>query len=76
MSRKRPGQLLLPTALALSLTACATNSTLSGPQQPAKIPPPPVELMVPPDLKESYSDSVRRLLLEWRQKLTDWRRSS
>lgn len=76
MSRKRPGQLLLPLALALSLTACATNSTLSTSAQPAKLPPPPVELMVPPDLKESYSDSVQRLLLEWRQKLTDWRQAS
>ena len=76
MSKKRPGRLLLPLALALSLTACATRSTLPAPAQSPKMPPPPVELMVPPDLKESYSDSVRRLLLEWRQKLTDWQRKS
>lgn len=76
MFKKRPGLLLLPLALALSLTACATRSTLPVPSQPAKIPPPPVELMVPPDTKESYSDSVRRLLLEWRQKLTAWQRTS
>lgn len=76
MSRKRTKELLLPIVLAMSLTGCAANSTLSAPAQPAKVPPPPVELMVAPDLKESYSDSVQQLLLEWRQKLTDWRRAS
>ena len=75
MSRKRTGQRLLPLALALSLTACATPSTLPAPS-PAKVPAPPVELMLEPASKESYSDSVRRLLLEWQQRLTDWRRSS
>ena len=72
MSKRKPRQRLLPLALALSLTACATPSV---PPAPAKIPAPPVELMVSPP-SESYSDSVRRLLLEWRQRLTDWRRSS
>ena len=76
MNWKNARQLALPLALALSLTGCATNSTLSAPAQPAKAPPPPVELMAPPELKESYSDSVQRLLLQWRQKLTDWRRTS
>ena len=75
MWKKNAGRLWLPAALALNLMGCATPSTPLTPPQPAKIPPPPVELMQDPS-SGSYSDSVRRLLLEWQQRLTDWRRSS
>lgn len=63
-------------ALSLSLSGCATNSPPPPPVHPVVIPAPPSELMVPPDLSGNYSDSVRQLLLQWRQKLIDWRRSS
>ncbi len=76
MWKKNAGQLWLLAALALSLTGCATNSTPSPPPaKPAQIPPPPVELMQEPS-SGSYSDSVRQLLLEWQQRLIDWRRKS
>jgi hypothetical protein len=32
--------------------------------------------MQEPDLNKSYSDIVQQLLLNWQQKLTDWKRSS
>jgi hypothetical protein len=44
--------------------------------RPASVPPPAPELMQEPDLSASYSDSVRQLLQQWLQKLTEWRRSS
>ena len=59
--------------LALSLSGCATPSP---PAAPVNRPPPAPELLIEPDLSSTYSDSVRRLLLEWQQKLTDWKRSS
>ena len=65
-------------ALALSLTGCATS--LPPPPlvtvQPVQIPPPSPELMEEPDLSVSYSELVQRLFLEWRARLTDWRRGS
>ena len=76
MSKRNAKPLLLPLVLALSLTGCATNSTLSpAPPQPVKIPPPPAELMQEPS-NESYSDSVQRLLYQWQQRLIEWRRRS
>ena len=74
MSRKNAVPLLLLAALAMNLTGCATNSMPAAPK-PVQIPPPPAELMQEPS-NGSYSDSVQRLLLEWRQKLTEWRRRS
>jgi len=76
MSRKNARRLLPLLVLSLSLVGCATSSPPPVVVQPAQIPPPPPELMVQPDLSESYSDIVQRLLQTWRQRLTDWRLSS
>ena len=76
MSKKNARRLLLPLVLSLSLIGCATRSPQAVVVQPAQLPPPAPELMQEPDLSQSYSDIVRRLLLEWRQKLTDWKRKS
>lgn len=62
--------------LSLLLTSCATNLPPPSPVQPAQIPPPPQELMQAPDLSQTYSDIVRKLLLDWQQRLTDWKRRS
>ena len=67
---------LLLLLINLSLTGCATNSTPSTVVRPAQIPPPPAELMESPDLSETYSNLVRKLLLDWQAKLTDWKRGS
>lgn len=75
MFRKSARRLLLPLMLSLTLVGCATSSTPLV-VRPANVPPPAPELMQEPDLSESYSDSVRRLLQQWLQKLTEWRRSS
>lgn len=75
MLKKNARQLALLTLLVLSLTGCATRLPPAV-VKPAQIPPPPPELLEEPDLSKSYSDSVRELLLQWRQKLTDWKRSS
>lgn len=76
MPNSRNGRLLPLLVLSLSLVGCATSSPVPTVIRPVVIPAPPSELMAEPDLSESYSDSVQRLLLEWRQKLIDWRRSS
>lgn len=76
MTRLNVRRLLLPLVLCLSLSSCATSSLPVTPPQPPKIPPPAPELLVEPDLSQSYSDLVRKLLQEWRQRLTDWKRSS
>ena len=77
MRKRNAGRRLLPLVLSLSLIGCATSSPPQQPAvvQPAQIPPPPPEIMVEPDLSQSYSEIVQRLLSIWRQKLTDWRRS-
>lgn len=62
-------------ALVLSLSGCATQSQFVS-VPPPKIPPPPPELMVEPDLSQTYSDIVQKLLLDWHRRLTDWKRSS
>ena len=56
---------LLLTALALSLTACATPSP---PAIQPHLPAPPDLTQQPPP--EPYSQSARRDILTWRQKLT------
>lgn len=75
MSKRSVRPLLLPLLLSLTLIGCATPSP---PQvvKPAAIPAPPAELLEPPDLSQSYSDIVRKLLQTWQQKLTDWKRGS
>lgn len=76
MFKKNAKPLLLPIALAASLMGCATRYTPSAtPQNPPTIPQPPVELMQEPS-SASYSDSVQRLLLEWRERLIAWQRRS
>ena len=60
--------MLTLTALALSLTACATPSPPVV-FTPPKVPPPPPELMTPPDSSE-WSTNVRQLFERWRQMLT------
>ena len=74
MSKRSKRQPALLLVLALNLTACAPSSPVVA--KPAQIPPPAPELMVEPDSSKSYSDSVRQLLFQWRQKLTDWKRGS
>ena len=75
---KRNARLLAPLlALTLSFVGCATPSTpLAPPVAAPKIPPPSPELMQEPPLSGSYSEHVRRLLLEWQERLTAWRRNS
>ena len=75
MSSKNARMILMPLLLALSLSGCATNSPPLV-VKPAQVPPPPAELMQELDLSESYSDIVRRLLLDWHKRLTDWKASS
>lgn len=58
-ARTFPAFAPLLTALALSLTACATP--LPQPVQPPKVPPPPQELMTPPE-PGTYSDAFQNLL--------------
>lgn len=67
---------LLSLLINLNLTGCATNSAPSTVVRPAQIPPPPAELMESPDLSETYSNLVRKLLLDWQQMLTNWQRVS
>lgn len=55
------------TALALSLTACATPLP-PAPLTPVQIPAPP-DLTEPPP-PESYSATVQALLQSWQQRLT------
>lgn len=76
MSTKNARQLWLPLTLSLLLTGCATSSPPVTVSSPPQIPPPPPELMEEPDLSQSYSEIVRKLLLIWQQKLTDWKRGS
>ncbi len=73
MSEKRKKPLLPVLALAMLLTGCATPLPSAT---PPKKPPPAPELMQEPDLSETYSDGVRKLLLDWQRRLTDWKRSS
>lgn len=57
---------LPPLLLAASLTGCATYSPIViEPMRPAPDP----DLMVPPS-RDSYSQSVQRLLQSWRERLT------
>lgn len=66
----RPLRLLLASACALSLTACASSSmpqiapTAPCPRIPA---PPSVKAPLPPG---SYSERARNDIATWRQKLT------
>lgn len=76
MQRKNARQRLPPLMLSLLLTGCATSLPPPAPAQPAQIPPPPQELMQELDLSETYSELVRKLLLDWQRKLTDWKRKS
>ena len=71
---KNVAVLLMLLLLNLSLPGCATSSP--SVVQPARIPAPPPELMEPEDQSVTYSELVRRILSDWRAKLTDWRRSS
>lgn len=73
MCRVNARQIFLPLLLALSLSGCATSSPPVV--QPPQIPPPPSELMQEPS-KDSYSERVRQLLLQWQKMLTDWQRRS
>lgn len=68
MQKKRDALRLLPLALSLSLIGCATRSPPAA-VQPAKIPPPPAELMQPAGPSGKYSESVEKLFLEWRERL-------
>lgn len=76
MRKTNARRLLLPLVLSLSLIGCATPSPPLQAARPAQIPPPPAELLEPPDLSSSYSELVQRLLQTWRQRLTDWKRGS
>lgn len=76
MSKRSVKPLLLPLLLSLTLIGCATPSPPPQVVKPAEIPAPPAELLEPPDLSQSYSDIVRKLLQTWQQKLTDWKRGS
>lgn len=64
--------MLTLTALALSLTACATPSPPVV-FTPPKVPPPPPELMTPPE-PGLWSQSVQALFKRWQQLLTTPRR--
>lgn len=75
MPLRNAKRLGLLAVLVLSLTGCATNSTPSPPPLPLLIPPPSPDLMEPPP-NVDFSESVRLLLLRWRQELTAWQRSS
>ncbi len=76
MSNRNAKQLALQMVLSLSLIGCATQSPSVVQVRPVLIPAPSPELMQEPDLNKSYSDIVQQLLLNWQQKLTDWKRRS
>ncbi len=58
--------------LAMNLTGC---STPSKPQPVPTLPQPPAELLEPQPSTQTYSDRVRALLLDWRQRLTNGAKS-
>lgn len=67
--RTSPQRAALLLALALSLTGCATQWVQPKPVQPARLPPPPAELMEPPS-SGSWSESVQQLYRRWQKLLT------
>lgn len=75
MWNRNARRLLTLLAVSFFLSGCATSSQLVT-VPPPKLPPPPPELMVEPDLSETYSGLVRKLLSEWLKKLTDWKQQS
>ena len=54
----------------VSLTACSTTLSPPKPVLPARLPPPPAELMEPPT-SESWSENVAALLRRWLKLLTE-----
>lgn len=62
----------LTLALLMTLSACS-SAPLTPPGKPPQTPQPAQELLEPETRETSYSEAVRRLLLIWAAKLTDWR---
>lgn len=56
------------TALALSLSACATPSPPQAPPAPMRLPAPPP--LTEPAPSPSYLETVQQTLKAWRQRLT------
>ena len=53
---------------ALSVTGCSTPLPPPAPVQQIRVPPPPAELMQPPD-SGRWSESVLQLLRKWQKLL-------
>lgn len=68
-ANKSPMPALLLAVLVSALTACATPSQPPRLVQPARQPPPPAELMQPPNCG-GCSEAVQELFKSWLKRLT------